>query len=78
MGITASLLLTAAGAVLLWGVEVTVDGVDIRTVGVILLIVGIAGFVASMFFWSSWGGFGPSEAVVRRNVVRERKTIHRA
>ena len=32
------------------------SGLDINTVGVILLIVGIAGFVLSLVFWSSWGG----------------------
>jgi hypothetical protein len=28
------------------------------TVGVILMIVGGAGLVISLVFWSSWGGFG--------------------
>ena len=58
MGISFSLLLAAAGAILIWGVNATVSGVNIHTVGVILLIVGIIGFVASLIFWSSWGGFG--------------------
>ena len=57
MGISASLLLSAAGAVLIWAVNATVSGVNIHTVGVILLIVGIIGFVISAFYWSSWGGF---------------------
>ena len=58
MGITFSLLLAAAGAILIWAVNTTVSGVNIHTVGVILLVVGIIGFVASLIFWSSWGGFG--------------------
>jgi hypothetical protein len=58
MGITASLLLTAAGAVLTWAVTAEASGVNIQTVGVILMVVGIVGFVVSLFFWSSWGGFG--------------------
>src|SRR5581483_8735301 len=74
MGITASLLLTAVGAVLLWGVEADVSGVNIHTIGVILLVVGIAGFVISLFFWSSWGGFGGGRDTT---VVRERDTIDR-
>ena len=57
MGVSASLLLSAAGAVLIWAVNATVSGVNIHTVGVILLIVGIIGFIMSVFFWSSWGGF---------------------
>ena len=57
MGVSASLLLSAVGAVLIWAVSATTSGVNIHTVGVILLIVGIVGFVISLFFWSSWGGF---------------------
>ncbi len=74
MGITASLLLTAVGAVLLWGVEADVSGVNIHTIGVILLVVGIAGFIISLFFWSSWGGFGGGRDTT---VIRERDTIDR-
>ena len=58
MGVSFSLLLAAAGAVMIWAVNATVSGLNIHTVGVILLIVGIVGFATSIFFWSSWGGFG--------------------
>ena len=63
MGISFSLLLIAAGAILAWAVNAEVSGVDIQVVGAILLIVGIVGLVLSFVFWSSWGGFGgPREA----------------
>ena len=58
MGVTTSLLLTAAGAVLTWGVNASSSGFNINTIGIILMVVGIVGFVTSLFFWSSWGGFG--------------------
>jgi hypothetical protein len=58
MGISASLILAAAGAVLIWAVNASVSGLNIHVVGVILLIVGMIGFITSIFFWSSWGGFG--------------------
>jgi Domain of unknown function (DUF6458) len=57
MGISISLLLIAVGAVLAWGVTAEAEGIDVNTVGVILLIVGILGLVLSLVFWSSWGGF---------------------
>ncbi len=57
MGISVSLLLAAAGAVLIWAVNTTSSGFNIHTAGVILLVVGIIGFVLSLAFWSSWGGF---------------------
>ncbi|HEY3017848.1 MAG TPA: DUF6458 family protein [Gaiellaceae bacterium] len=70
MGIGVSLLLIAAGAILVWAVNVTVSGVELVTVGWILLAVGAAGALLSLIFWSSWGGFG-GPADRRRTVVRE-------
>jgi hypothetical protein len=58
MGIGVSLILVAAGAILTWAVDASVSGVDITAVGVILMVVGIAGALLSLVFWSSWGGFG--------------------
>jgi hypothetical protein len=58
MGVGVSLILIAAGAILTWAVNYTVSGVDINTIGVILLIVGVIGLLLSLVFWSSWGGFG--------------------
>ena len=56
MGIGVSLILIAAGAILTWAVNATVSGLNINTVGVILMVVGIVGLVLSLVFWSSWGG----------------------
>ncbi len=56
MGIGVSLILIAAGAILTWAVNATVSGLDINTIGVILMIVGAIGLVLSLMFWSSWGG----------------------
>jgi hypothetical protein len=58
MGITFSLLLSAAGAIMIWAVNTTSSGFNIHTAGVILLVVGIIGLILSLAFWSSWGGFG--------------------
>jgi hypothetical protein len=69
MGIGASIFLVAIGAILAFAVTTEVSGVDISTVGWILMIVGIAGFLMSLLFWSSWGGFGGyrRETIVRRD-----------
>jgi hypothetical protein len=58
VGIGLSLVLIAAGAILVWGVTGEVAGLDVDAIGVILMIVGVVGIVLSMVFWSSWGGFG--------------------
>ena len=67
MGIGVSLILIAVGAVLAFAVHVTTTGINVNTVGYILLVVGIVGGLISLAFWSSWGGFGGR----RRTVVEE-------
>ena len=58
MGRGVSLFLIAVGAILTWAVNATVSGIDVTAVGVILLVVGAAGLLLSLVFWSSWGGPG--------------------
>ena len=58
MGIGVSLILIAVGAILTWAVTDNVSNVDLSTVGVILMVVGLAGGLISLVFWSSWGGVG--------------------
>jgi hypothetical protein len=58
MGIGVSLILVAAGAILTWAVNATVSGLNIHTIGIILMVVGGVGLLLSLIFWSSWGGFG--------------------
>jgi Domain of unknown function (DUF6458) len=58
MGLGVSLFLIAAGAILTWAVNATVSGLELNTIGVILMVVGVIGLVLSMIFWSSWGGLG--------------------
>jgi len=73
MGISVSLILIAVGAILTWAVTATTNGIDLNVVGVILMIVGAAGLILSMIFWSSWGGFGgPATTANRTTVVSDR------
>lgn len=69
MGIGLSLLLIAAGAILAFAVHVSTSSFNVHTIGIILLVVGIVGALISMFFWSSWGGFGGAR---RETTVVER------
>ena len=56
MGLGVSIFLIAVGAILTWAVNATVSGLELQTIGVILMVVGALGLVLSMIFWSSWGG----------------------
>jgi hypothetical protein len=60
-GVGISLLLIAVGAILAFAVDYAVQGVELYTVGIILLAVGAVGLLVSLLFWSSmpWSG-GPT------------------
>src|SRR4051812_46690406 len=71
MGMAVSLFLIAVGAILTWAVTATTNGLDVNTVGVILMIIGLVGFLLSLVFWSSWGGVGGFNRVVHREVYAD-------
>ena len=58
MGFGVGLILTAVGAILAWAVTNSPNGVNIHTVGYILLVIGLIGMLVSLVFWSSWAGPG--------------------
>jgi len=58
MGVVVSLILIAVGAILAFAVTASTSGVDLDTVGVILMIVGGVGLILSLIFWSAFGGYG--------------------
>jgi hypothetical protein len=60
MGLGVSIFLIAVGAILTWAVNASVSGLELNTIGVILMVVGILGLLLSLIFWSSWGGVGGS------------------
>jgi Domain of unknown function (DUF6458) len=56
MGLAVSLIIAAAGLILALAVHPTHPGsVDVNTVGWILFIVGLIGFLIDLLLWSSWG-----------------------
>jgi Domain of unknown function (DUF6458) len=54
MGYGVSLFLIALGAILYWAVNATVSGLEISTLGVILMVVGAAGLLLSLLFFAPW------------------------
>lgn len=68
MGIGTSIVVIAIGAILDFAVKVNNAHFNVNTIGLILMIVGAVGLLASFMFWNSWGGFGSSYQ--RRRVYR--------
>jgi hypothetical protein len=67
VGIGVSVFLMAVGAVMTFALETDAEGINLDTVGIILMIVGAIGLLVSLLFWrdaAPWAGRG-------RTVVRE-------
>jgi Domain of unknown function (DUF6458) len=74
MPLGTSIFLVAVGAILRYAVTATVSGLSLPTIGLILMIVGAAGLVLSIFYMLAWGprrGRVVSERVVERDPYRE-------
>ena len=67
MGIGISVFLMAVGAILAFAVDATTDGVNINTVGVILMVVGALGLLTTLVI------FGGSNGRRSDVVVEERR-----
>jgi hypothetical protein len=66
MGIGTSLFLVAVGAILYFAVTADVSGIEIATVGIILMVIGVLGLLISLFMLSS------ARRDARTTVVRDR------
>ena len=69
------IVLVVVGAIMRFAISVHTKGFNIHTIGLILMLVGIVGLMASLFAWNSWGGFGRRDTYVeggpRRRVIDE-------
>ncbi len=78
MTLGVSLLLVAAGAILIWGVTGEASGIDVDAIGVILIVVGIIGFILSLVFWDRWGAgmpWGGARRVTRVEGAPVQRTV---
>ena len=65
MGIGVSVFLLAVGAILAFAIDVSADGVDLETVGVILMIAGAIGLLVSLVMTSQLSRRRTGETIVR-------------
>ena len=70
MGIGTSIFLIAVGAILRFAVTASVSGIEIATVGTILLIVGIIGLLISLLYMTIW-----ADRTRGRDAVVDRGTV---
>jgi predicted membrane channel-forming protein YqfA (hemolysin III family) len=75
MSIGASIFLLVIGAILTFAVNVTTEGFNINTVGIILMVAGVIGLLLSLLFWSSFSPYRRRSAspYPEERVVEERR-----
>ena len=80
MSIAVSLILIAAGAILTWAVNSEPEGLDLDVVGVVLMVIGLVGFLLTILLWSEWGpGYARRTRYVEDDVpVRRRRRAYPA
>ncbi len=66
MSIGASIFLIAVGAILRYAVTASISGIELQTVGLILMIAGIIGLVISLAMIFAGSRRGPDERATRR------------
>jgi len=66
-----SLFFLAIGAILTFAVHTSVSGIDLDTIGVILMVIGLLGMLFSLVLWDNWSPRHRDDDVVvgRRDVV---------
>ena len=73
MTIGTSIFLIAVGAILRYAVSDSIDGIDLYTAGLILMIAGSVGLIASLIYATIWSR--PRDAIVERRTVRDREVL---
>jgi hypothetical protein len=71
MALGTSLFLIAVGAILRYAVSDSLEGIDIPTIGLILMIVGIVGMLISLFTMTLWNRDRRDDVVEERRVRRD-------
>jgi uncharacterized protein (DUF58 family) len=72
MSIGVGIFLMVLGAILAFAVEATTPGINVNTLGIILLLTGLIAVLYSLLFWSNLSPWGRRRTVARRTVVEDR------
>jgi uncharacterized protein (DUF58 family) len=75
MSIGVGIFLMVLGAILAFAVEATTPGINVNTLGIILLLTGLVAVLYSLLFWSNLSPWGRSRSVVRRRTVVQERPV---
>jgi hypothetical protein len=75
MSIGVGIFLMVLGAILAFAVEATTPGINVNTLGIILLLIGLVAVLYSLLFWSNLSPWGRRRTVARRRTVVDERPV---
>jgi membrane-bound ClpP family serine protease len=75
MSIGVGIFLMVLGAILAFAVEATTPGINVNTLGIILLLTGLVAVLYSLLFWSNLSPWGRRRTVARRRTLVEERPV---
>lgn len=75
MSIGVGIFLMVLGAIMAFAMEATTPGINVNTLGVILLLIGLVVVLYSLLFGSHLSPWGRRRVVVRRRTVVEERPV---
>jgi membrane protein implicated in regulation of membrane protease activity len=75
MSIGVGIFLMVLGAILAFAVETDVPGVNVNSLGIILLLIGLVAVLYSLLFWSNLTPWGRRRMAARRRLVGGEQTV---
>jgi hypothetical protein len=75
MSIGVGISLMVLGAILAFAVEATTPGINVHTLGIILMLTGLVAVLYSLLFWSNLSPWSRRRIVARRRTVVEERPV---
>ena len=69
MTIGVGIFLMVLGAILAFAVQTDVPGINVNSLGIILLLIGLVAVLYSLVFWSNLAGSARGRIIARRRLV---------
>jgi hypothetical protein len=74
MTIGVGIFLMVLGAILAFAVQTDVPGINVNSLGIILLLIGLVAVLYSLVFWSNLTPWGRRSIIARRRLVGGTRT----
>jgi Domain of unknown function (DUF6458) len=75
MSIGLSIFMMVLGAIMAFAVKASTPGINVNTLGIILLLIGLVSLLYSLLFWSSFSPWRRASTVRRRRTVIQERPV---